>query len=106
MPIKNPRDKVINTFGNTEFQISVVGLWRVIKIYTLVNIKDTNEKPDEEVHRTRSGKNPSTGAFVCWSWGAWHINIYSHGVYGQPWRRQTREELQGLQKQGEKEQEQ
>lgn len=87
MPIKLPRDKVINTFGNIGFQISELRLWRVIRIYTLVCIKDRNDQPNEEVHKTKSGKNPSTGVFVCWSWSAWYKTFTAMG----PWS--TMEEI-------------
>lgn len=31
-------------------------------------ITDTDEQPDEEIHRAGSGRVPSSGASVSWSW--------------------------------------
>lgn len=44
-------------------------------------IKDTGERSDEEVHRERSGRVPSTGTSVSWSWGLppyQHVNMFTN----------------------------
>lgn len=40
--------------------------------------KDTNEQLDEEIHRAKSGRVPSTGASVPWSWGFMEASLHSH----------------------------
>lgn len=45
-------------------------------------IKDTDGQSDEEVHRGRSGRVPSTGASVPWSWGmspSWYRCVHQPG---------------------------
>lgn len=40
--------------------------------------KDTNEQLDEEIQRAKSGRIPSTGASVPWSWGFMEASLHSH----------------------------
>lgn len=91
----------MNVTGSIGFYISVEKLWRVISdIYLPVFI---NEQPEEEIHRARSGKVPSTGASGTLKLGCSAYKYYSHGPMitsgGGRWS-QTKQELQRLQKAG------
>lgn len=42
-------------------------------------MKDTNEEPDEEIHRARSGKVPNIRTSVALKLGSSTCKYYSHG---------------------------
>ena len=52
--------------------------WFIIKDV----MKGTDEQPDEEIHRVRSGRVLSIRALVLWSWGC--VTLLAHRYVHQP----------------------
>lgn len=53
---------------------------QTLNIYYIIKgiIKDTDEQPDEGIHRVKSGRGPSAGASVPMNWGkppSWKVGI-------------------------------